>query len=259
MGDRRDTGWWYYFPLALLFKSPLATIATIIIAIVLAARTRLVKRIRHLDRWTTCCLAIPLIIYGGSALASNLNLGVRHILPIVPLIFIWVGVTIAHARAFAPRFTGISVSMIGVVLLIESISAAPDYIAYFNVAFGGSRGGIRLLGDSNLDWGQDLKLLQHWQRVHPDVDLILDFFGGADPHYYVAFTPLIENDVAPNPGALGRGDNSGRRKVLAISATKLQGIYPPVALRPFYDYIRAHRPSEVLGGTIYLYELPLQQ
>lgn len=256
LGDRRETGWWYYFPLALLFKSPVATIAAVGVAVALALRIRLIKRVRHLDRWTTCCLAIPIVIYGFSALTSNLNLGVRHILPIVPLIFVWVGVTIAHARAFAPRFTTVTVAILGVALSVESISAAPNYIAYFNVAAGGSRGGIRLLGDSNLDWGQDLMLLRRWQAAHPDVDLILDYFGGPDAHYYVKFAPLVVNNAVPNPGALGR-DGSARRQVLAISATKLQGIYPPVALRPFYDYVREKRPTEVLGGTIYLYDLPL--
>ncbi|MBC8105048.1 MAG: hypothetical protein H7Z14_00535, partial [Anaerolineae bacterium] len=255
-GDRRDTGWWYYFPLAWLFKSPLATITAVGISIVLALRTRLVKRIRHLDRWTTCCLAIPIIIYAASAMSSNLNLGVRHILPIVPLIFVRVGVTVAHARAIAPRFTTASIAILGAGLLVESISAAPDYIAYFNVAAGGSRGGIRLLGDSNLDWGQDLILLRKWQQAHPEIDLILDYFGSSDANYYVKFTPLIVNNAVPNPGALGR-DRSGRQ-VLAISATKLQGIYPPVAPHPFYAYMRERAPSEVLGGTVYLYELPLQ-
>jgi hypothetical protein len=258
MGDYRDTGWWYYFPLAMLFKSPLATIAAVIFAVVLSIRTRFVKRIRHFDRWTTCCLAIPIVIYGASALTSNLNLGVRHILPIVPLVFIWTGVTIAQARALAPRSIAASVAILGAALLAESISAAPNYIAFFNIAAGGSRGGLRLLGDSNLDWGQDLPLLRRWQREHPDVDLILDYFGGADPNYYVQFTPLIVNGVPPNPGALGR-DGVSRRKMLAISASKLQGIYPPLSLRPFYAYIRAHRPMQVLGGTIYLYELPLQE
>lgn len=256
MGDRRDTGWWYYFPLAWLFKSPLATIGAVVVSAVLALRMRLVKRIRHLDRWTACCLGIPIIIYGGIAMTSNLNLGVRHILPIIPLMFVWAGVTIAHAHAITPRFTTVGTAILGVALLAESISAAPNYIAYFNVAVGGSRGGIRLLGDSNLDWGQDLTLLRKWQQAHADVDLILDYFGGAEPNYYVKSAPLIVNNAVPIPGALGR-DHVGRRQVLAISATKLQCIYPPIVAHPFYEYVRSRKPFDVLGGTIYLYDLPL--
>jgi hypothetical protein len=74
-----------------------------------------------------------------------------------------------------------------------------------------------------------LTLLRDWQRANPDVELFLDYFGGCDPAYYVKHVPLIDTnqpEVAPAPGSLGR-DNSGRRKVLAVSASKLQGIYPP--------------------------------
>ncbi|CAN5480323.1 phospholipid carrier-dependent glycosyltransferase [soil metagenome] len=254
LGDHRTTGWWYYFPLAFAFKTPLATLATLALALV-------VKRGRRFDRWTICCLAVPIAIYGASALTARLNLGVRHILPIVPFLFIWASVTIANARTVLPRFIVASLAILGAGLMVESIAAAPNYIAYFNVAAGGSRGGFKLLGDSNLDWGQDLFLLRQWQHENPDAELILDYFGGCEPAYYVRHTVLIDQtkpEIAPAPAALGR-DASLHRQVLAVSASKLQGIYPPNALRPFYDFIARHTPFKVLGGTIYLYELPLRE
>jgi 4-amino-4-deoxy-L-arabinose transferase-like glycosyltransferase len=253
-GQRSWTGWWYYFPLAFLYKTPIATLATLVIALAM------IRRGRRFDRWTACCLAIPFAIYGASALTTNLNLGLRHIIPIIPIMCIWAGATLANARAMFPRFVPMATAILGIGLLIETLAAAPNYIAFFNVAAGGPRGGIELLGDSNLDWGQDLTLLRAWQRANPDADLILDYFGGGDPSYYVKHTLLIDpakTDVAPLPAAIGR-DESGRRKVLAISASKLQVIYPPHSLIPFYEYVQKHEPLAVLGGTIYLYELPLR-
>jgi hypothetical protein len=185
---------------------------------------------------------------------------VRHIFPIVPIVFVWAGVTLANARGVFPRMVPIVSMILGVGLIVESLAAAPNYIAFFNVAAGGSRGGLRLLGDSNLDWGQDLILLRDWQGENPDVELVLDYFGGCEPAHYVRYTPLIDPakpELAPPPAALGR-DGSNRRKVLAISASRLQVIYPPHSLIPFYEYIRRHEPFALLGGTIYLYELPLR-
>ena len=243
-GQRSWTGWWYYFPLAFLYKTPLATLAMLLVALAL------IRRGRRFDRWATCCLAIPFALYGLSALTTNLNLGIRHIFPIIPIMYIWCGATLANARAVLRRFVPAVTSLLGVGLIIETIVAAPNYIAFFNLAAGSSRGGIRFLGDSNLDWGQDLTLLRHWQQQNPDAELILDYFGGSEPSHYVKHTLLFDPErpeVAPPPASFGR-DESGRRKVLAISASKMQTIYPPHSLIPFYEYVQKHEPTAVLGG-----------
>ena len=46
--------------------------------------------------------------------------------------------------------------LLAIGIIVEALIAYPNYIAHFNFALGGPRGGIELLGDSNLDWGQDL-------------------------------------------------------------------------------------------------------
>jgi len=252
VGDHRATGWWYYFPLAFLFKTPLATLGIVSFSVIV------MRRGRHFDWWTIWCLAIPFGIYGFSALATNLNLGLRHLFPIIPIMYIFAGAKLANARAALPRFVPATTGLLGAVLIVETLSAAPNYIAYFN-APSQRYGPINLLGDSNLDWGQDLPLLRRWQEENPDAQLILDYFGGCDPAYYVKHTVLLDPakpEVTPAPASIGR-DGAPGRKVLAVSASKLQGIYPPYSLWTFYDYIKRHRPIAVLGGTIYLYELPL--
>jgi hypothetical protein len=253
MGEHRATGWWYYFPLAFAFKEPIATLGILVLALIV------MRRGRKFDWWTICCLAVPFAIYALSALTTHLNLGVRHIFPIIPIMYIFAGAKLANARVTLPRFVPWMVGALGALLIIETVSFAPNYIAYFNVAAGGSRGGLTLLGDSNLDWGQDLPLLRKWQQANPDAQLILDYFGGCEPAHYVKHTVLLDPnkpEVAPAPASIGRDGTPGR-KVLAVSASKLQGIYPPYSLWTFYDYIKRHRPIAVLGGTIYLYELPL--
>jgi hypothetical protein len=143
-------------------------------------------------------------------------------------------------------------------LAAESLAAAPDYLAFFNAAAGGSRGGVRHLGDSNLDWGQDLPLLAAWQARHPDVPLYLAYFGVVDPAFYgIRYRNLPGGyPFGDVPSLPGEGP-----AVVAISATKLQCIYLGEDLLPFYRRFGRNEPTAVLGGTIYLYDLrePLQR
>ena len=48
------------------------------------------------------------------------------------------------------------------------------------------------------------------------------------------------------------------RSVVAVSATKLQGIYVYPDVLPFYRSLRAAPPREILGESIYLYDWPLE-
>jgi hypothetical protein len=256
------TGWWYYFPLAMAVKTPMATIAAALLATVVAIIAITKRGIGSSDsRWTVYCLAIPAAIYLASAMRSNLNIGVRHVLPVYPLVFIAVGCAAAYAWNHWWRSTRIVIGALGLALMCESLSIFPDYLSFFNAGAGGSAGGFHLLGDSNLDWGQDLKLLAKWQRENPGRLLYLSYFGAADPAYYgVRYVPLRGGylyDVNPTiPTVPG---------VIAVSVNNLQGLSmarPDVTpedrmfFEQFYRRLAARPPKEILGGSIYLYDWP---
>jgi hypothetical protein len=86
-------------------------------------------------------------------LPTSLNIGVRYMLPLYPLLAFTAGIGVAwlwrRQRAAA------------IVLLlwatISSASAHPDYLAYFNEVAGSHP--ERILVDSDLDWGQDMARL----------------------------------------------------------------------------------------------------
>src|SRR5206468_11421522 len=61
----------------------------------------------------------------------------------------------------------------------------PDFLAYFNEAAGGPRGGSRALVDSDLDWGQGLKSLSSWLAERGIAEPVnLCYFGTAEPRFY---------------------------------------------------------------------------
>jgi hypothetical protein len=239
-----------YFPIALLFKEPVAAIVAALAAFALGVRW---LRRREVDAashaWLLTCLVAPPALYALLAVSSRMNIGVRHVFPLYPFVFVATGVVAARAmRQYGPVARRAVVALVA-LLAIETLAGWPDYIAFFNAPSGGPRGGLRLLGDSNLDWGQDLKLLAKWQQENPKERLYLFYNGSADPRGYgityvnafggYAFGPPREPMTAPG--------------VLAISATNLQGIYTAPELEPMLERLRDTEPVEVLGGTMYLY------
>jgi hypothetical protein len=238
LGEIRGTGWWYYFPLAWLFKTPLSLVLLAAGAAVVAAGA--LGRGRY-SAW----LIVPPGVFLLAAMTSNLNIGLRHILPVVPFVAIGIGLASAHVAVRWPRGALIALAGLFVCLAAEVVPKAGGHIQFFNLAAGGSRGGLRLLSDSNLDWGQDLPALYAYRGRHPDETLYLYRFG-----HFTDLRPL----GAINLAAGDPGDGPG---TLAISATLLQGLYvSDPAAREYLRSLRQTPPRTTLNGTIYLYDVP---
>jgi len=145
-GEKRWSGWWYYFPVALFFKTPIP-----FLLLALAGCVLLVKRKPEIVLIAAAIL--------GVAMTSHLNIGVRHVLPIyAPL-----AIAAAYAAVELRRIRAISIALIA-WMLISVAAAHPDYLPWFNFAAG--RHPEKILNDSNLDWGQDvLRLVRTARRM----------------------------------------------------------------------------------------------
>jgi hypothetical protein len=260
-GRISELGTWWYFPFAMAVKTPLATLAAFAGAAIIGVRT-LARR--HADRakgdaanvrieapanvWTSLCLGLPVLVYLAAMMSSNLNLGVRHVLPVYPLLFAAAGLAMAALWSYRPAAASVAGMVLISGLAVESCWAYPNYIPFFNIVAGGSRGGLGLLSDSNLDWGQDLPLLAKWQRDHPNEYLYLAYFGSSDPAYYgIRYTNLKMGYTAGPPM-----QPLSRPGVIAISATTLQGAWNG----QYWSMLWKQKPFEVLGGSIYLFHFP---
>jgi hypothetical protein len=266
-GQLSARGWWYYFPFAMLVKTPVATIVAVIGALLVLAFShgravgfgedappKPTGPPGDWDRaWSLTCLLLPVAVYMTTAMRSNLNLGLRHVLAVYPALYIATGCAAAYlVRRWSTKAV-VVLTILTIGLIAESLAAYPDFIPFFNAAAGGRDAGIHLLGDSNLDWGQDLPALAAWQREHADAPPIyLAYFGLADPHYYdIRYTPLPGGYHYDPPPQWPHGEC-----VIAVSATYLQGLHIDSELfERFYRPLAKMRPIEVLGGSIYLYRL----
>ena len=247
LGQVSIFGHWFYFPLAMLFKTPLAALIAGGMGAMLIAKNR---PIGFSGTWKAICLLLPAAIFLCSAMASNVDIGIRLVLAVYPFAYIAAGVILAHTWKIWPRarrYIGVMGSMLLILLIAETLNAFPNYIAYFNPLAGGSMGGLHILGDSNLDWGQDLILLAQWQREHSEKPLYLSYFGSVDPaHYGIHYISLAGSTT----DKIQKPQWPTEPGYMAISATQLQGIWMQQSLwEQFYKQFEKFKPVEVLGGA----------
>jgi hypothetical protein len=257
LGSMSKRGWWYYFPLAILFKTPLATLCAMGIALPTAFWLWRRKSQEGRNYWPLIVAVTGPAIYLTTAMLEHINLGIRHALPVYPFIYVGLGVTAAAAWRLRPKLTGAICVILLIGLSAETLAAYPNFIPFFNVAVGGSRGGLKLLSDSNIDWGQELIDLANWQKQHPDCRLSLCYYGAADSRYYQIHYVNLPGSTAPEDETAAAQIASGKgRAVWAISACSLQAI--PGSGQVSYYYLRDRRPIAVLGGSLYLFDQPDQ-
>jgi 4-amino-4-deoxy-L-arabinose transferase-like glycosyltransferase len=219
-GEYSTTGWRTFFPLAFLWKSTPAELAGVLLCAILPV-LRLRRVGPHLVRLAP--LLALLTIYGVIAVRGQLNIGHRHILPLYPVLFILVGVAIAH---LAGRTRVIVAGGLMASQLAAAVAIFPSYIAYFNAFAGGPANGWRLLVDSSLDWGQDLPALKAWlgrQAAGPTAPpVFLSYFGSAEPTYY-GLRPTRMSFV--NGFKFPHAWYEPRPGIYCLSATMLQNVY----------------------------------
>lgn len=238
-GQRRMTGWRYYYFVALAVKVPLTFWLLAVGRIVLARRLPTTGKAWVLPAAMGMFLAI-------TAAGSSRNYGVRYLLPMAPLAIVWVS-AIAEGGRIAR-----GLAIIGLVGQAVAVAAIHPYeLTYFNCAAGGPAGGRRILADSNLDWGQGLRALARLQRDEPEFrDLTLYYFGDTDPrHYGVAGKSYLITAVA-EPADLPRR-LSARTRYVAVSASLQWGPWGPEGYFRALDRLRPVRMTDDQTIAIY--------
>jgi 4-amino-4-deoxy-L-arabinose transferase-like glycosyltransferase len=222
LGSIGNGGWWYYFPVAFLLKETLPALLLIALGLyaackrIIASRTPVMQRLRDYAILSMPELAILLVIavYWLYSINSTLNIGFRHILPTVPLLYMlavlsikkWTPARLPDAaqpskKPFLRMLQAGLIGVMGVWLAAESIAAFPYYLSYFNEYGGGIWNGYRYITDSNYDWGQDMKRLAQFAHEHPNEKIAVDYFGGAHAPYYLGAQYIPWDQSKGDPSA----------------------------------------------------------
>ena len=247
LGEVSTEGWWYYFPVAFAVKTPLATL------IALAAASWYLTRSPHRD---DLYVVLPPLLFLLLSTTGRLNLGYRHLLPMLPFLAVHVSrLANSTAGSVRPRIVGWGSFGLALWLGISTLALHPHYLAAFNVFAGGPGDGWRVLADSNIDWGQDLKGLRNWMD-HEDVDRVkLSWFGSARPDAYGVSHDLLPGvpygfNAWQDPPFDPQDPEPG---IYAISVSNLVGVALPDP--GLYSWFRARPPDDKVGYSIFVYRV----
>jgi hypothetical protein len=242
LGQLSREGWLHYFPVALLVKSPIPVLILFAIALVMGFRRFGVRRNPGV---AVSLLLPPILFFVFFLFMKGSNYGIRYVLVCFPFLFVLTGIILQNPFNLRNLWMRIALAVLLIWHIAGSVMISPHYLTYFNEIAGGPIGGIRVLADSNLDWGQQLKELRRYMDEKGIKKIALSYTGPVDPKVYgIQWKPLR------------MGQTKG---MAAVSANHLVGFFPMGGafgggiqdLSPLHQL----RPEAVIANSLYVYDL----
>ena len=227
MGKWSTAGHPMYYLAAILIKTPVPTLLLLLAGLAIMP---LDKKTRSLSAY----LGGVTLLFVATASRSNLQLGLRYILPVYPFIFIICAV--AADRCFSSGKKVKAAAAVALLwLLAVNIRIWPDYLSYFNYFGGGPENGYNYLRDSNIDWGQDLPALKGYMDSEGIGTINLSYWGEGDPSLYGIIFKIPSDDELVSPA----------NEVYAISVNNLEA----------FGWTASKVPDARAGYSINIYDL----
>jgi 4-amino-4-deoxy-L-arabinose transferase-like glycosyltransferase len=239
-----------YFPVALLVKTPLPALIGLLMAMAASPRRK------DPPRWSTIPLTTLPLTYLLAAMLIGLNIGHRHILPVLPFAFVFIARLAGEQTSDALRWPSrrwrrMILGLLAIWTVFGTLAIFPHYLTYFNELAGGPDNGYRYLADSSVDWGQGLEALRRYLDEQDIETVRLAAFSSLDPALYgLRFEPLPPTVGAPITLTARFNPEPG---LYAISAVPLQGVW---VLDPdTYDWFRHRQPVDRVGHVFLIYDV----
>jgi hypothetical protein len=256
LGKISQRGWWDYFLIAFAVKSPPGTLALLAASLCFALPFRLwhtwEERIRK-GSFLVVPVAVVLIITS----IWNVNIGLRHILPMYPFLFMLLG----SIAAWNPSGHSLKKVLPACLLLctfwnaVEAVRISPYDLAYFNPFAGGPANGPHWLSDSNIDWGQSTEALKKYVDHMGVPAIYCAFVGDRDPWLHG-----IQYQYVPGPMNLQAVRVRGfvvpegmARELLAVEVMISHGFY--LSDTEAYSWLKSRTPIDRVGYSILIYDI----
>ncbi len=229
-GDYSTQGWPYYSLAAFLVKTP--------VALLIAVAFTLTSTRRWMNHTDSLVLSTIVLVFLASAF-NQVNIGLRHVLPVYPLLFLYVGRLALQEKLGQKAALGFLI----IWFAAASCMAYPNYIPFFNAAAGGAENGHAVLDDSNLDWGQDLGRLKQVAEANPDTPLYIATNWMFDPSAYGFEAQRLQDGQIQNPpkGLVAVGKHWAVRNRINKRSPA------------YFDWIETYQPIDDIGGSIWLF------
>ncbi|MFN7959696.1 MAG: glycosyltransferase family 39 protein [Thermoanaerobaculia bacterium] len=256
-GKLSSKGRWWYFPALLAVKTPLAILLASAAAFLAWLRGRRGEVASRLPPAAQAMLWLGGGVYLAFALAGNYNLGSRHLLPVLPLLYL----PAARWAAERPR----RLSALFLVLAVEALWLAPGWMSATNTWWLGEANPSRFaLGGGDTEYKQNfLELAREAERR--GIERLGVVFPGTGTAEIAASIP---GAVAVAPGEpLAPGWYAvtvlAEQSVPGILAARPEELFDAEryralaeAWRPLLAALAAGEDHGYLAGSFHLYRLP---
>lgn len=260
-----------YFPTVFTIKEPLSylflyTLTGTLLAITLlrgihkrfiirSNRATSFMRAFIIDHLTESVLLLFIFFYIILAIGGNLTIGIRHLFPIYPALFLLCSAVLfgAYQRLQNKQFKKtlqITATTFSVFIIIHSIHIFPSHLSYFNSFAGGTSNGYHFVVDSNADWGQGTKRLKKFLLEENIQKIHIDYFGGDNLTNRFADTDIEIVSWWSNKRPVEPG-------FYALSTTVMQdSIHKKGATREnAYTWTLQHTPIAQIDSSILLFHI----
>ena len=266
LGEVRKNAWKHYFPIVYFIKEPLAFWGLVITVLIFISTKFKIKNLKFKiiessvkRNFTELSMLLWIAIYWYLSIRSNLNIGVRHLLPTYGFVFILLAgqlnklLEIVKAKKRVIRYSFVALlSVLFGWYLAENLKVFPYYITYFNQVAGGPKGGYIYVVDSNVDWGQDAKRLAKWVNANKISKISLDYFGWADAGYYLGDKYVWINAGKYKNASEFIADNPGGGYI-AVSKSFYMGSREKEETS--YAWLDSYKPIADIGNSIFVWHI----
>jgi len=238
LGEWRDHGWYHYYITAIFLKEPLALwlLATLAWGNYYWSGSRgNGSRFPRTAQWILFAPGVVVLLLVSGHTGFNHHL--RYVLPFFPAMYLLIARPMNHVTSRVRMACWLCL----VWYAASSASMLPRSYAFFTEAVGGAREGWRYLGDSNLDWGQDLLTAKQWCDQNPD----------KRPVYLVYSIDMIDFKE------LGLDAENGKPWMTRDGPTQPGWwiVFSRPLLEPGMRWFREHRPDIELSVTTSIYKV----
>jgi len=242
------TGWKSYFVTAFLLKTPMTFLAAVLTG---GIGLQYITSSRR-DFLLLWCLWPAAFLLSTSSL-SNVQVGIRHILPVYPFLCLWIGGVMGTLWESGRRAVRAWVILLGTGYLAGAAATFPRYLSYFNELVVPSANGYHYFVDSNLDWGQGLKALGDYLQKKGSPKIYFSYFGCGDPGLYgIRFQPVLMATCADVGGQTDVSEEPVP-EYFAVSATNRVGLY--YEPHGVFAWLNQRNPVAIFMDSIWLYDL----
>jgi len=160
LGDLRyQKGFWNYYLICWMVKTPLLTQLLILISVIAALINK------NFRRPALFFLLLPSLVIFVFLSNSSVQSGYRYLLPVLSLSLLALAVTINQLIKRMPKYAPL---ILIAALSIPVVIGFPNYIAYTSEWLWPKKNAYLYLSDSNLNWGQRQKKIQAILQMHPE-------------------------------------------------------------------------------------------